>query len=140
MFNLPMGGSFKQQYRAFSVSMMPGQERHDVEKGGKSKKRRQKCNVPILCSSHHATFGSGSTEYAAIDDLIDLLIDADAFDVARLNIVYPMLFRLTNEPVGRTTHCGVLEFVAEEGRLYLPNWVKKRMSWDFCRIDRFPRR
>ncbi|XP_065842562.1 ubiquitin recognition factor in ER-associated degradation protein 1-like [Oscarella lobularis] len=92
MFNLPMGGSFKQQYRAFSVSMMPGQERHDVEKGGK------------------------------------IIMPPSALDqLTRLNIVYPMLFRLTNEPVCRTTHCGVLEFVAEEGRLYLPNWMMRNL-------------
>ena len=30
-------GNFQNNYRAFSVSMLPGQERQDVEKGGKSK-------------------------------------------------------------------------------------------------------
>lgn len=42
---------------------------------------------------------------------------------ARLNITYPMLFRLTNAEQGRHTHCGVLEFSAEEGRVYVPKWV-----------------
>ena len=39
MFNLGfanMSATFKNQYRCFSVSMMPGQERPDVAKGGKS--------------------------------------------------------------------------------------------------------
>ena len=41
--------------------------------------------------------------------------------LARLNISYPMLFKLSNKD--RSTHCGVLEFVAEEGRVYVPHWV-----------------
>ena len=42
--------------------------------------------------------------------------------LARLNISYPMLFKLSNKK--RSTHCGVLEFVAEEGRIYIPHWVR----------------
>lgn len=44
---------------------------------------------------------------------------------ARLHIEYPMLFKLTNiDPKRqRVSHCGVLEFVAEEGKCYLPYWV-----------------
>lgn len=44
----------------------------------------------------------------------------------RLNIQYPMLFKLTGvDPAfQRSTHAGVLEFLAEEGRAYLPQWVK----------------
>ena len=44
---------------------------------------------------------------------------------ARLNIMYPMLFKITNDTTGTSTHCGVLEFVAEEGRAYLPRWVRR---------------
>jgi len=41
------------------------------------------------------------------------------------NIQYPMLFKIstfttTNE---RSTHCGVLEFSATEGKCYLPYWM-----------------
>lgn len=43
--------------------------------------------------------------------------------LTRLNIVYPMLFKLTNKKTNRITHCGVLEFVADEGKVYLPYWV-----------------
>lgn len=41
---------------------------------------------------------------------------------ASLHIEYPMLFRVES-PSGRVTHCGVLEFVAEEGVVYMPHWV-----------------
>ena len=75
---------FKTQYRCYSVSMLPGNERDDLEHGGKI----------ILPPS-------------ALDQL------------TRLNIVYPMLFKLTNTASSRTTHCGVLEFVADEGKVKL---------------------
>lgn len=42
--------------------------------------------------------------------------------LTRLNIVYPMLFKLTNVSKNRITHSGVLEFVADEGKVYLPYW------------------
>lgn len=45
------------------------------------------------------------------------------FVSGRLNITYPMLFKLTNKNSDRMTHCGVLEFVADEGICYLPHWV-----------------
>lgn len=43
--------------------------------------------------------------------------------LTRLNITYPMLFKLSNTKMNRTTHCGVLEFVADENKVYLPYWV-----------------
>jgi ubiquitin fusion degradation protein 1 len=44
--------------------------------------------------------------------------------LTRLHITYPMLFELINGAKdGRKTHAGVLEFIAEEGKIYLPYWV-----------------
>jgi ubiquitin fusion degradation protein 1 len=34
-----------------------------------------------------------------------------------------MLFKLFNGAQRKHTHAGVLEFIAEEGRVYLPQWV-----------------
>jgi len=51
---------------------------------------------------------------------------------ARLHIQYPMLFKLTNNRAHRVTHCGVLEFVADEGRVYLPYWVIACFSYWIC--------
>lgn len=84
---------FKTQYRCYSVSMLPGNERDDLEHGGKI----------ILPPS-------------ALDQL------------TRLNIVYPMLFKLTNTASSRTTHCGVLEFVADEGKVYIPYWMMQNLT------------
>lgn len=41
-----------------------------------------------------------------------------------------MLFQLINESVGKTTHCGVLEFTADEGIVYFPYWVYSFSSSD----------
>lgn len=44
--------------------------------------------------------------------------------LTRLHITYPMLFELHNGARERMTHAGVLEFIAEEGKIYLPYWVR----------------
>jgi ubiquitin fusion degradation protein 1 len=73
--------------------MLPGNERKDVEKGGK------------------------------------IIMPPSALDhLTRLNISYPMLFKLTNVKTNRITHCGVLEFVADEGKVYLPYWYVLHFS------------
>jgi len=38
-----------------------------------------------------------------------------------------MLFELSNQKRGKKTHCGVLEFVAEEGMVYLPYWMMQNL-------------
>lgn len=43
---------------------------------------------------------------------------------ASMHVDYPMLFELNNTSAGRVTHCGVLEFVADEGLIYIPYWVR----------------
>jgi len=91
-----MGGPprpFKNLYRCYSVSMLPGNERDDLEHGGK------------------------------------IIMPPSALEqLTRLNIVYPMLFKLTNKTSERTTHCGVLEFVADEGKIYIPYWMMQNLT------------
>ena len=41
-----------------------------------------------------------------------------------MHVQYPMLFRVTNRREGKHSHCGVLEFVAQEGMCYMPQWVR----------------
>jgi len=92
MFPHNMQRTFNTKYRCYSVSMLPGQERQDVEKGGK------------------------------------IIMPPSALDqLTRLNIQYPMLFKLTNTRTNRETHSGVLEFVADEGRIYLPYWMMRNL-------------
>ncbi|KPI36625.1 Ubiquitin fusion degradation protein 1 [Cyphellophora attinorum] len=43
-----------------------------------------------------------------------------------MHIAYPMVFEVINQD--KMTHAGVLEFVAEEGRIYLPWWMMNRLG------------
>ncbi|KAL1502588.1 hypothetical protein ABEB36_007711 [Hypothenemus hampei] len=84
---------FNVTYQCYSVAMLPGNERQDVERGGK------------------------------------IIMPPSALEqLTRLNINYPMLFKLTNRTSRRETHCGVLEFVADEGKVYLPLWMMHNMA------------
>ena len=57
-----------------------------------------------------------------------ILLPPSAFDtLARLQVDYPMLFRLENPNKGTMTHCGVLEFTAEEGSCYIPFWMMQNL-------------
>ncbi|PSN71133.1 ubiquitin fusion degradation protein-like protein 1 [Corynespora cassiicola Philippines] len=48
--------------------------------------------------------------------------------LTRLHITYPMLFELINGAKdGKKTHAGVLEFIAEEGKIYLPYWLMQTL-------------
>ncbi|KAK1683792.1 hypothetical protein QYE76_044640 [Lolium multiflorum] len=47
--------------------------------------------------------------------------------LATMRIEYPMLFELHNAAAERTSHCGVLEFVAEEGTIIMPYWMMQNM-------------
>lgn len=90
-------------YRCYSVSMLPGTERDNVDRGGR------------------------------------IFLPPSALDqLTRLNIQYPMLFKLTNSEKGRVTHCGVLEFVADEGKCYMPYWMMRNLLLDegnFLKIE-----
>lgn len=41
---------------------------------------------------------------------------------------FPMLFKITNPSLGRVSHCGVLEFSAEEGSVFIPNWMMNNLK------------
>lgn len=54
-----------------------------------------------------------------------IILPPSALDkLTRLHITYPMLFELKNTPMGTMTHGGIIEFIAEEGKCYLPHWVR----------------
>jgi len=59
-----------------------------------------------------------------------LLPNSSLDSLVRKNIQWPMLFKLTNpDPVNqRVTHAGVLEFLAEEGKCYLPSWMMTQLG------------
>ncbi|RUP50816.1 hypothetical protein BC936DRAFT_137608 [Jimgerdemannia flammicorona] len=84
--------NFVETYRCFSVAMMQGNERENVNFGGKI-----------------------------------ILPQSALVKLASLNIEYPMLFKLENLEKDLHTHAGVLEFIAEEGRCYLPHWMMQTL-------------
>lgn len=48
-------------------------------------------------------------------------------DLARMNIEYPMMFRIdvldSSDMTVHCTHCGVSEFTAPEGTVVVPQWM-----------------
>ncbi|CAD7704238.1 unnamed protein product [Ostreobium quekettii] len=57
-----------------------------------------------------------------------VILPASALDrLASLHVEYPMLFHVEAPGAGRKTHCGVLEFVADEGNVYLPHWMMNNL-------------
>ncbi|KAE9616597.1 hypothetical protein Lal_00034367 [Lupinus albus] len=57
-----------------------------------------------------------------------IIMPPSALDrLASLQIEYPMLFELRNPSAERVTHCGVLEFTADEGCIYMPNWMMENL-------------
>ncbi|XP_051147297.1 uncharacterized protein LOC127262588 isoform X2 [Andrographis paniculata] len=61
--------------------------------------------------------------------------------LASLHIDYPMLFELRNAATERVSHCGVLEFIAEEGMIYMPYWMMENLllqEGDIVRVKNVP--
>ncbi|XP_039060831.1 ubiquitin fusion degradation protein 1 homolog [Hibiscus syriacus] len=57
-----------------------------------------------------------------------IIMPPSALDcLASLHIDYPMLFELRNAAAERASHCGVLEFIAEEGMIYMPYWMMENL-------------
>ncbi|KAK4234306.1 hypothetical protein C8A03DRAFT_37924 [Achaetomium macrosporum] len=50
--------------------------------------------------------------------------------VSRLHVQWPIMLELINGATGKHTHAGVLEFVAEEGRAYIPQWMMQTLQLD----------
>jgi len=58
-----------------------------------------------------------------------ILLPPSAFEtLAGLQVDYPMLFRLHSSQKDTLTHCGVLEFTAEEGCCYIPYWMMQNLG------------
>jgi len=63
-----------------------------------------------------------------VDDGDKIFLPPSALDkLARMNVEYPMLFEVQNCHADKKTHCGVLEFSAEEGWCYMPYWMMQNL-------------
>jgi hypothetical protein len=57
-----------------------------------------------------------------------IILPPSALDaLTQMQVSYPMLFQLESS-AGRITHCGVMEFIAEEGFAYLPYWMMQNIA------------
>ncbi|KAL6545980.1 hypothetical protein OROGR_009854 [Orobanche gracilis] len=65
---------------------------------------------------------------AQIENGDKVIMPPSALDrLASLHIDYPMLFELRNGAAECVSHCGVLEFIAEEGLIYMPYWMMENL-------------
>jgi ubiquitin fusion degradation protein 1 len=76
-------------------------------------------------------FAAFSGVYASREDIDDggkvLLPQSMLQDISTLNLVYPLQFQLSSFK-GKTAHCGVLEFVADEGQIVMPQWMMEGLN------------
>ncbi|KAG5922750.1 hypothetical protein E4U42_005352 [Claviceps africana] len=60
-----------------------------------------------------------------------IILPPSALDkVSKLHVQWPLLMELINGEKGRQSHAGVLEFIAEEGRAYIPQWMMETLGMD----------
>ncbi|KAI1139701.1 UFD1-domain-containing protein [Hypoxylon sp. FL0543] len=50
--------------------------------------------------------------------------------ISQMHVQWPLMLELVNGEKERQTHAGVLEFVAEEGRAYIPQWMMQTLQLD----------
>lgn len=78
---------------------------------------------------HSAAFFSGANS-GEVEKGDKIILPASALQaLARLQVDYPMVFRLTNpsRTDAKVTHCGVMEFSAAEGVCYMPHWMMENL-------------
>jgi len=61
-----------------------------------------------------------------------IILPPSALEImSHLNLEYPLLFELTStKSPTRKVHAGVLEFLAEEGKVYIPFWMMQNIGVD----------
>eukprot|EP00123_Amoebidium_parasiticum_P022997 comp9974_c0_seq1/m.4862 comp9974_c0_seq1/g.4862 ORF comp9974_c0_seq1/g.4862 comp9974_c0_seq1/m.4862 type:complete len:333 (-) comp9974_c0_seq1:784-1782(-) len=79
--------------------------------------------------AYPAVYYSNERLTAGIDQGGKILLPPSMLnELTQMEIAYPMLFELKNEKLQRRSHVGVLEFSAEEGRTYLPQWMMTNLG------------
>ena len=48
--------------------------------------------------------------------------------ISKTNVTWPLIFRVDNQESTHHTHCGVVEFTADEGCAYIPSWIMKNLK------------
>jgi ubiquitin fusion degradation protein 1 len=152
-FGVPSASSFNQTYTAFSTAIleidqgkgsarhgMAGSGRDNVNFGGKSAlvypSPLRWDAYETAARSHHAALRPADPQ--CVRSSCFGLCKRRTAHTAQMDIESPWMFQLTNpRDTSVKTHAGVLEFIASEGNVHLPQWVCERAlpsSIDLCRF------
>jgi len=84
--------------------------------------------MPTRFDEQYHCFSVAYADKAHLEGGDKILLPPSAFEtLAGLQVDYPMLFKLQSSQKGTMTHCGVLEFTAEEGSCYIPFWMMQNL-------------
>jgi len=84
--------------------------------------------MPQRFDEQYHCFSVAYADKAHLEGGDKILLPPSAFEtLAGLQVDYPMLFKLQSSQKGTMTHCGVLEFTAEEGSCYIPFWMMQNL-------------
>mmetsp|Transcript_21227 Transcript_21227/g.30379 ORF Transcript_21227/g.30379 Transcript_21227/m.30379 type:complete len:436 (-) Transcript_21227:35-1342(-) len=84
--------------------------------------------LPTKFEEQYHCYSAALADKTHLEQGDKILLPPSAFDIlARLQVDYPMLFQLQNPNKGTMTHCGVLEFTAEEGSCVIPFWMMQNL-------------
>jgi len=84
--------------------------------------------LPSRFEEQYHCYSAAVADKAHLEQGDKILLPPSAFDIlARLQVDYPMLFQLQSSDKGTLTHCGVLEFTAEEGSCVVPFWMMQNL-------------
>ena len=87
--------------------------------------------MPSVFEEQYNCYSMAFSGKSHLEDGDKVLLPPSALEhLARMNVEYPMLFELANFSNDRRTHCGVLEFSAEEGKIYRPFWMMQNLFLD----------
>lgn len=85
-------------------------------------------NLPQRFDEQYHCYSAAYADKGHLEQGDKILLPPSAFDIlARLQVDYPMLFQLQSPDKGTLTHCGVLEFTAEEGSCVVPFWMMQNL-------------
>jgi ubiquitin fusion degradation protein 1 len=90
--------------------------------GGTGRNRR-------VFENQYQAFSMAMIDKAHLDFGDKILLPPSALNtLSRMEVEYPMLFELSNDTLNRKTHCGVIEFIAEEGKCHLPCFMMQNLG------------
>lgn len=93
---------------------------------------RQMFRLPSGWEEEYYCYSIAFSGKAHLEEGDKIVLPSSALDsLARMQIEYPMLFQLSRvggaSEGNKITHCGVSEFSAEEGKMYIPFWMMQNL-------------